>query len=218
MSDNPLPGQIALFSVTALCKPDPERLNALRAEAILCHKCELRQSCNQVVFGEGRTDRPLIALVGEAPGADDDAQGKPFVGRAGELLRRMVTAMKIDIADIYFCNIVSCRPPDNRPPTRDEIGHCREWFAGQLRFVQPQTIVALGMTAANALLETRRPEQLHKLRGVWHEWQGIPMRVTFHPNHLHRHPLDKPYAWKDLQEVQAKLEKMRVAALKTTRK
>lgn len=195
-----------MFSVAALCKPDPERLKALKAEALLCQKCAIRQTCRQVVFGEGRADRPLIAFVGEMPGATDDAQGRPFAGQAGDLLTKMILAMEIPREEVYFCNIVNCRPPENRPPSKEEIANCREWFTGQLRFVQPQIIVALGVAASNALLETKRPEPLTKHRGVWHEWQGIPMRVTFHPNHLHRHPLDKPYAWGDLQEVLKKLK------------
>lgn len=206
MSDNPLPGQLALFSVTSLCKPDPERLKALRAEAVLCHKCEIRKGCKQVVFGEGRVDRPAIAFIGEAPGLSEDVEGRPIVGSPGELLNRMITAMKLERTNCYFCNVLSCHPPDSRPPTKEELANCREWLVGQLRFIQPQIIVALGALAANALTEARKPESLVKLRGVWHEWQGLPMRVTFSPQHLHRHPLDKPYAWNDMLEVLKRLK------------
>jgi len=205
VSDNPLPGQLALFSVTALCKPDPERLKTLRAEAILCHKCDLRKTCKQVVLGEGKVDRPLIAFVGEAPGINEDAQGLPLVGTAGDLLNRMIQAMQLKREDMYFVNTVGCHPPD-RSPTREEVASCREWFIGQLRFIQPQMLVALGAAAANVLLESKKPEALTKLRGSWHEWQGLPLRVTFSPAHLHRNPLDKAYAWVDLQEVLKRLK------------
>lgn len=206
MSDTPLPGQLALFSVSALSKPDPERLKVLRTEALLCRKCEIRKTCKQVVLGEGRVDRPLIAFVGEAPGINEDTQGLPLVGTAGDLLNRMIQAMKLNREDTYFCNVVGCRTPDGRPPSKEEISNCRDWFVGQLRFIQPQILVALGAPAANALLGSKKPEPLVKLRGAWHEWQGLPMRVTFAPHHLHRHPLDKPYAWNDLQEVLKRLK------------
>lgn len=205
MSDNPLAGQLALFSVSALCKPDPERLKALRAEAVLCQKCGIRKTCKQVVLGEGRVDRPLVAFVGEAPGINEDAQGLPLVGTAGDLFNRMLSAMGIKREDVYFCTVVACHPPDSRPPSKEEIANCREWFVGQLRFTQPKMVVALGALAGNALLESKKPEALAKLRGAWHEWQGLPLRVTFSPAHLHRHPLDKPYAWSDLQEVLKRL-------------
>lgn len=206
MSDNPLPGQMALFSVSALCKPDPERLKALRAEAVLCQRCEIRKGCKQVVFGEGREDRPLIAFIGEAPGLNEDVEGRPIVGSPGDLLNRMISAMKLERSDCYFCNVIGCHPPDSRPPMKEEMASCREWLVGQLRFIQPQIIVAMGAFAANALTETKRPESLIKLRGIWHEWQGLPMRVTFSPHHLHRHPLDKPYAWNDMLEVLKRLK------------
>lgn len=208
MSDNPLPGQLALFSVTTLCKPDPERLKALKAEALLCHKCDLRRTCKQVVFGTGRVDRPQIAFIGESPGLKEDARGVPFIGPSGDMLRNMISAMKLKLEDMYLVNIVACCPPDSRPPTREESSSCRDWFVGQLRFTQPRTLVALGAGVANVMLETRKPEPLAKLRGVWHDWQGIPLRVTFPLAHLQRTPLDKAYAWNDLQEVSKKLSEV----------
>lgn len=205
MSDKPLPGQLPLFSMTKLCNPNPERLARLVAEARLCQKCELRQGCRQVVVGEGQTQRPLVAFVGEAPGTVEDQQNRPFAGPALELLYRMVDAMKIVRTDVFFCNVVACRP-DKRSPTAGEIANCREWFVGQLQWIQPQVIVALGSVATNALLETKKPEPIAKYRGAWHSWQGIPMRVSFHPKHLLRTPLDKPYAWQDMQEVVKQLQ------------
>jgi DNA polymerase len=118
----------------------------------------------------------------------------------------MILAMKLKREDVYFCNVIACRPPDGRPPSKEEVANCREWFVGQLRFIQPQLLVALGATAANVLLESKKLEPLNKLRGAWHDWQGTPMRVTFPPGHLHRHPLDKSHAWGDLQEVLKKLK------------
>lgn len=206
MSDQPLPGQLALFSLRAFSKPDPDRLKTLRAEALLCQKCGIRKTCKQVVLGEGRTDRPVIAFVGEAPGVNEDTQGLPLVGPSRGLLERMVQAMHLQWDDLYLCNLLACRPPEGRPPTKEELTNCHDWYSGQLRFTQPQVIVALGASVANALLELKKPEPLNKLRGSWHEWQGLPLRVTFALNHLNRHPLDKEYAWADLQEVQKRLK------------
>jgi len=210
MSDAPLPGQIALFSASALCRPDPERLKLLRVEASRCQRCGLRKTCKQVVFGEGNPDRPLVAFVGDIPNAVEDAHGRPSIGSGGTLLEQMIKAMKLERESIYICNAIGCHPPGDRPPTRAEAASCRDWFVGQLRLTQPRTIVALGSTAANVLLETKKPEPLHKLRGSWHDWQGIPARVSFHPNHLLRHGLDKANAWTDLQEVLKKLRDMGV--------
>ena len=201
MSDNPLPGQMALFDTKLLLKPDPERLLQLKQFALSCRKCGLRSGCKQVVFGEGCTDRPSIAFIGEGPGANEDSCGRPFIGKAGELLNSMLRAMEIPRSSVYICNIVCCRPPENRVPTREEAGACREWLVGQLRYIQPRVLVALGGTAANALLETKKTKTMHDLRKEWHEWQGIPMRATFHPAFLLRNPTEKSQAWSDLQEV-----------------
>jgi DNA polymerase len=206
VNDEPLPGQLALFSLRAFSNPDPERLKALRVEALLCQKCAIRKTCKQVVLGEGRAERPVIAFVGEAPGVNEDTQGLPLVGTSRDLLERMVQAMQLQWADMYFCNVIACRPPDGRPPMKEEIANCHGWFSGQLRFTQPKVIVALGASTANALLDLRKPEPLTKLRGIWHEWQGLPLRVTFPLAHLHRNPLDKEYAWVDLQEVLKRLK------------
>jgi DNA polymerase len=205
-----LPGQLALFAATELTKPDPERLKLLRAESIRCQKCGIRKSCKQPVFGEGNPDRPLVAFVGDAPNAVEAAYGRPLLGSGGALLDQMIKAMKLEREALYVCNVLGCYPPGDRPPMREELANCREWTSGQLRLVQPRSIVALGAVAANALLDSKKPELLHKLRGSWHDWQGIPMRVSFHPSHLLRHRLDKANAWTDLQELLKKLRDMEV--------
>jgi DNA polymerase len=206
MSDSALPGQLALFSLRAFSKPDPQRLEALRADALRCQKCAIRKTCKQVVLGSGRVDRPVIAFVGEAPGTNEDSQGLPIVGTSRGLLERMLQAMHLRFEDVYFCNLLACRPPEGRPPAKDELANCYSWYSGQLRFTQPQVVVALGAFVGNVLLESKKPEPLNKLRGSWHEWQGLPLRVTFALGHLHRHPLDKEYAWVDLQAVQKWLQ------------
>lgn len=197
----PLPGQMALFAPSELRVPNPESLTKITEEALGCKRCAARAFCKQVVVGEGRKSNPLIAFVGEAPGPQEDAQNRPFTGKGLELIGRMLDAMNVAREDVFLCNVVGCRPPDKRPPNADEIGNCNQWLIGQLRAVQPYVIVALGSTAGNVLVGPKKPESLEKLREGWHKWEGIPLKVTFHPNHLLRVPLDKPFAWKDMQEV-----------------
>ena len=193
--------QLGLFNDDVLRKPDPVLLNNLREASKRCSACALRAQCIQPVFGEGNGDRPALAFVGEAPGSIEDSQGRPFVGPSGELLDKMIVAMGLSRASVYILNIVMCRPPGNRRPEPDEITRCREWFVGQMRAVQPKIIVALGSTAGNVLLETKKEALVGAMRKDWHEWQGIPVRVTYHPSYLLRVPQEKNDAWGDLQEV-----------------
>jgi DNA polymerase len=214
MSDKVLPGQLSLFQQELLLKPDPERLALLKVFMTNCRKCSLRRSAKNVVFGEGNTNNPIIAFVGEAPGEDEDTRGSPFVGVSGDMLNDMLKAMNIARSDVYICNVVACRPVEggrNRRPTAEEVALCREWFVGQLRCVQPKLVVALGVVAANALLETRKEIPLHKLREEWLEWQKRPLRVSFHPAYLLRNPEDKLRAWEDLKEVMKRLKEMGLA-------
>jgi uracil-DNA glycosylase family 4 len=193
--------QLGLFNEDTFRKPDRDLWNNLKDASQRCVSCALRRGCKQPVFGEGNIDRPAVAFVGEAPGGQEDLQGHPFVGPSGELLGRMIVAMGFKREDLYLLNAVLCRPPDNRKPEPEEIAMCREWFVGQMRAVQPKTIVALGATAGNVLLGTKKEALVGAMRKEWHDWQGIPVRVTYHPSFLLRTPEEKNEAWGDLQEV-----------------
>jgi uracil-DNA glycosylase family 4 len=171
-----------------------------------CKRCRLHQGRNKIVFGDGNPQSQLV-FVGEGPGADEDAQGIPFVGRAGQLLTQMIegTAKKEGIplmrADVYICNVVKCRPPDNRTPEPDEMEICGQFLFRQLQTIRPKAICALGSTAAKALLGGK--DGVTRLRGKWHKWHDIPLIVTFHPSYLLRayNVEAKREAWEDLKKV-----------------
>src|SRR5215472_11549639 len=154
-----------------------------------CRRCRLHEGRNKIVFGVGDEKAPLV-FVGEGPGADEDEQGIPFVGRAGQLLTQMIenTAKKEGIPllrkDVYICNVVKCRPPENRKPEPDEMQTCGQFLFRQLEVLRPKAICALGGTAAQALIGTK--EGVMRLRGKWYKWRGIPMMVTYHPSYLLR--------------------------------
>lgn len=171
-----------------------------------CRRCRLCEQRSKIVFGVG-DPRARLVFVGEGPGADEDAQGIPFVGRAGQLLTQMIdnTASKeglaIRRADVYICNVVKCRPPENRTPLPDEMEMCGQFLYRQLLSIQPKAICALGSTAAKALLATK--DGVTRLRGKWHKWRNIPLMVTYHPSYLLR-PYNqnaKREAWEDLKTV-----------------
>ncbi len=193
---------LSLFSEKIL-NDGSASISVLRDQCTSCTRCKLSQTRTQVVFGEGAAAQPPIAFVGEGPGENEDKTGRPFVGRAGEMLNSMIEKMGFARTDIYICNVVACRPPANRLPEEDEIKACNEFLVGQLQAVKPRVIVALGLTAAKALARSSQP--LGELRGQWHEWQGIPLRVTYHPAYLLRNPNAKTDAWEDLQRVLKKL-------------
>ena len=197
--------QRALFAAEVLRPtPNPGALPVLREAALACNSCDLARSRTNVVFGQGHALNPLIAFVGEAPGATEDRTGVPFTGKAGELLNHMIEAMHLSRADVYVTNTLCCRPPQNRKPEPPELQACSRFLTGQLRAIRPKVIVALGSTAAQALLKTKK--KLGEFRGRWHEWEKTPVRVTFHPAYLLRVPPEKAAAWIDLQEVLKKLE------------
>ncbi|HEU0187350.1 MAG TPA: uracil-DNA glycosylase [Gallionellaceae bacterium] len=162
-----------------------------------CQICRLRGGCTQTVFGVG-DEKARWLFVGEGPGADEDAQGEPFVGQAGKLLDNMLMAIRLKRgSDVYIANVVKCRPPGNRAPEPDEVAACLPYLQRQIALLQPKVIVALGKTAANALLG--RDVTLGSLRGTLHEYRGIPLVVTYHPAYLLRTPADKAKAWQDLR-------------------
>jgi uracil-DNA glycosylase family 4 len=168
----------------------------LKARVKDCTLCPLRAGCTQTVFGVGDEQADWL-FVGEGPGADEDAKGEPFVGQAGKLLDNMLMSIKLKrVRDAYIANIVKCRPPNNRAPTGTEAATCMPYLQRQIALIQPRLIVALGKTAANALIG--HDATISSLRGKMHEYRGIPMIVTYHPAYLLRTPADKARAWQDL--------------------
>lgn len=187
--------------------PENDTLEKIQADiGANCKRCRLCEGRNKIVFGSGDPKTSLL-FVGEGPGADEDAQGFPFVGRAGQLLTQMIdgTASKEGIPikrpDVYICNVVKCRPPENRTPLPDEMEICGQFLFRQIMAIKPKAIVALGSTAAKALLGTK--DGVMKLRGNWQKWREIPLMVTYHPSYLLR-PYNqnaKREAWEDLKKV-----------------
>lgn len=168
----------------------------LKAQVKDCTACKLRAGCTQTVFGVGDETAEWL-FVGEGPGADEDAKGEPFVGQAGKLLDNMLAAIKLKRGEnVYIANIVKCRPPGNRAPEADEIATCLPYLKQQIALIKPKLIIALGKTAATALLG--RDATLGSLRGMLHEYQGVPLVVTYHPAYLLRSPAEKAKAWQDL--------------------
>lgn len=160
-----------------------------------CVKCELHTTRTKTVFGVGNRSAQWL-FVGEAPGADEDRQGEPFVGRAGQLLNAMIEALGLKREDVYIANVLKCRPPGNRDPQPNEVDCCEPFLLRQIELIQPRLIVALGRHAAHSLLRTEAP--LSRLRGQRHSYKGTPLVVTFHPAYLLRTPTDKRRAWDDL--------------------
>jgi uracil-DNA glycosylase family 4 len=179
---------------------DPvEALRLIREDIGDCTRCALaRQGRKQIVFGVGNPKAELM-FIGEAPGADEDTKGEPFVGRAGQLLNNMIKAMGIQREDVYIANIIKCRPPGNRMPERDECETCSPFLMRQIATVKPKAIVALGAVAAKTLLAINAP--MMELRGKWYDFRGTKLAVTYHPAFLLRDPRQKKETWKDLQMV-----------------
>ena len=174
----------------------------LRTEIGDCRRCKLCEGRTNLVFGVGNPRAELV-FVGEGPGADEDLQGEPFVGKAGQLLTRMIEAMGYRRDEVYICNVVKCRPPGNRNPEPDEIAACEPFLQRQLDAIGPKVIVALGKFAAQTLLREATP--ITRLRGGWREYRGVPLMPTFHPAYLLRSPAEKAKAWADLQLVMTRL-------------
>ncbi|PTL77343.1 uracil-DNA glycosylase [Vitiosangium sp. GDMCC 1.1324] len=186
---DPLPGVV---------EGERPTLDEIRRELGDCRRCKLCTGRKNIVFGSGNPRAELV-FVGEGPGADEDVQGVPFVGAAGQLLTKMIEAMGYRRDDVYICNVVKCRPPNNRNPEPDEVTACEPFLRSQLKAVQPKVIVALGKFAAQTLLRDSTP--ITRMRGNWREYEGIKLMPTFHPAYLLRQPAEKKKAWEDLQQV-----------------
>jgi len=176
---------------------DPS-IDAIREDIGDCRRCKLHEHRRTIVFGEGDPKAKLV-FVGEGPGADEDASGRPFVGRAGQLLDKIIAAMGLNREDVYIANIVKCRPPGNRAPERDEVDTCEPFLFRQLAFIHPEVIVALGSPAFQCLLRTKEP--ITRARGEWRDWNGIKVMPTFHPAFLLRSPDKKREVWEDMKKV-----------------
>ncbi len=182
-------------------------LQVVRDELGDCQRCKLAPLRTNLVFGVGNPNADLL-FVGEAPGADEDAQGEPFVGKAGQLLTKMIEAMGYRREDVYICNVLKCRPPGNRNPEPDEVAACEPFLKKQLAAIRPRMIVALGKFAVQCLLRDDAP--ISRLRGNFRSYEGIPLMPTFHPAYLLRDPSKKKLAWHDLKEVNAALARVGV--------
>lgn len=181
---------------------DEHDLEAVRTELGDCRRCPLGDRRQHLVFGEGNPSAELV-FVGEAPGADEDAQGRPFVGRAGQLLTKIIAAMGLKREEVYICNILKCRPPGNRNPLPEEIAVCEPFLIRQLGAIRPRVICAMGSIAAHALLKSESP--ISVLRGRFHSYQGIPLMPTYHPAYLLRNPGAKKQVWEDVQLIMKRL-------------
>ncbi len=177
---------------------DEHDLEAVRTELGDCRRCPLGDRRQHLVFGEGNPSAELV-FVGEAPGADEDAQGRPFVGRAGQLLTKIIAAMGLKREEVYICNILKCRPPGNRNPLPDEIAACEPFLIRQLGVIRPRVICAMGSIA----LKSEAP--ISVLRGRFHSYQGIPLMPTYHPAYLLRNPGAKKQVWEDVQGIMKRL-------------
>ena len=178
--------------------PSVDALTALAAEASVCELCPLYATRTNVVFGAGNPNADLM-FVGEAPGRDEDLKGLPFVGRAGQLLTKIIEAMGLRREDVYIANLLKCRPPENRNPLPLEAERCRPYLERQIGLIQPRAVVALGSYAAAALLNSK--ERISNLRGRFHPLGGIQVMPTYHPAYLLRNPGGKRYVWEDMQKV-----------------
>ncbi len=173
-------------------------LEELKNELLTCHKCPLGKTRTNLVFGVGDPAARLM-FAGEAPGRDEDMQGEPFVGRAGQLLTKIIEAIGMERSNVYIANVLKCRPPGNRNPMPDEIVLCMPYLIKQIEIIQPKVLCALGTFAAQTLLNTTAP--VGTLRGKFHDYKGIPMMVTYHPAYLLRNPNDKVKVWDDMKKV-----------------
>jgi uracil-DNA glycosylase len=198
----PLPSPSGPSLFEAANKIEGDTLLKIRADLGDCTRCKLHKTRHNIVFADGNPNAELV-FVGEGPGHDEDMQGLPFVGRAGKLLTQMIEAMGLQRKDVYICNVVKCRPPENRLPEKDEIAACSPFLIRQLDTINPKVIVCLGACSAQTLLQTNRG--ISHFRGEWLEFRGKKLMATYHPAYLLRNPPAKSEVWKDLQKVMAVL-------------
>ena len=182
--------------------PETDTLEAIQQDLEGCMRCPLHENRRNIVFGRGNPQAPLV-LVGEAPGRDEDIKGLPFVGEAGRLLDNILRAMELTREEVYICNVCKCRPPGNRDPEPGEMAVCQPFLKRQLAVIHPRLLVTLGRIAAQTLLNARTP--ISRLRGVWREYEGIPLMPTYHPAYLLRNPSGKKEVWEDMKQVLRKL-------------
>lgn len=180
-----------------------EDLAGLRAHAAGCRRCQLRSGCNQVVFGEGNPQAQVL-LVGEAPGAEEDRTGRPFVGRAGQLLNRILASVGFQRDEVYITNVTMCRPPANRAPSLAEMNTCLPHLEAKIRVINPRVLVCLGSTAAQALIHPTA--RITRLRGLWRERQGMLLMPTYHPAALLRDETKKRPVWEDFKAIRLEIE------------
>jgi DNA polymerase len=199
----PLPVVAAAPSLfERLERVEGDTLERIAAELAGCTRCKLHRGRRNIVFGVGNPRAELV-FVGEGPGHDEDVQGEPFVGRAGKLLTQMIEAMGLKRSDVYICNVVKCRPPENRTPEKDEIATCSPFLLRQLAAIQPKVIICLGGVAAQTLLGTNQP--ISRYRGQWFDFRGARLLATYHPAYLLRNPNAKGEVWRDLLRAMAVL-------------
>ena len=180
-----------------------ETLDTIRADLGDCQRCGLAASRKKLVYGVGNPNARLV-LVGEAPGREEDQKGEPFVGEAGRLLDRILLAMGMQREDVYICNVLKCRPPDNRDPQPEEVAACEAFLIRQVAAIRPQVIIGLGRFAVHCLLKSKVP--ISRIRGEWQSYQGIPLMPTYHPAYLLRNPEGKRDVWEDMKEVMRRLQ------------
>ncbi|UZJ37319.1 uracil-DNA glycosylase [Prosthecochloris sp. SCSIO W1103] len=180
-------------------------LNDLYEQSKDCTKCRLAETRNNFVFGEGKP-KAQIVVIGEAPGAEEDAQGRPFVGRSGKLLDKILEAIGFSREDVFICNIIKCRPPENRNPNLDEIQSCMPWLKIQLQLIKPKILLLLGRVAANTVLDNK--QSMANLRGRILRWNGYDVIVTYHPAALLRNPNWKRHCWEDVKMLRSHYDNM----------
>jgi len=201
-ADSPVPPERPSGDRGTVAQPDADSLDALGDSAEGCTLCRLSEKRSSVVFGEGHPDAQLM-FVGEAPGAEEDRTGRPFVGQAGKLLDAMIFAMGFERSAVYIANVVKCRPPGNRDPEEDEMTACAAYLDRQIELIKPRVLVALGKPASHRLTGTSKA--MGAMRGRWASYRGIPLMPVFHPAYLLRQPKLKREAWADLKLVMERL-------------
>ena len=196
---------LSLFESPLSQQPSAESLDSIRTDLGDCRRCKLCSGRTNIVFGSGTSEAKLV-FVGEGPGADEDAQGLPFVGAAGQLLTKIIEAIQLTRDQVYICNIVKCRPPSNRTPEEDEIAACSPFLFRQIESIRPRVICCLGAVAAQTVLGTKTA--VGKLRGHFHDYRGIKVMPTWHPAYLLRNPAAKRDVWDDVKKIRSLLDEV----------